>query len=95
VNNILVVCIAGVGIAFLVLLYTDYWHSAGLMEWTITYLGALWIGTFAGYIRYADTLTFVFSLLLARLTLVSRFREAGGVAQRDAVPEQQPLLAPV
>lgn len=67
-NNILVVCIAGVGIAFLVLLYTDYWHSAALMEWTITYLGALWIGTFAGYIRYADMLTSV-SLAVARLTL--------------------------
>lgn len=61
-------CIAGVGVAFLVLLYTDYWHSAALMEWTITYLGALWIGTFAGYIRYVD-MSHSRPLTYAQLTL--------------------------
>lgn len=45
-------CIAGVGIAFMVLLYTDYYGFAGVLEWTITYLGSLWLGTFAGYIRW-------------------------------------------
>lgn len=74
VNNFLVLCITGFGVAFLVLLYTDYWHSAALMEWIITYLGSIWIGTFAGYIR---------------------FREAGGVANRETSPEHQPLLAPL
>lgn len=49
-------CITGTGIAFLVFLYTDYWHSAALMEWIVTYLGSFWIGTFAGYIRYANRL---------------------------------------
>lgn len=51
-NNFLVLCIAAVGIAFLVFLYTDYYHRAALFEWTITYLGSIWLGTFAGYIRY-------------------------------------------
>lgn len=54
-NNVLVVLITGVGIAFLVLLFTDYFKSAGLMEWTITYLGAFWLITFSGYIRYVQS----------------------------------------
>jgi hypothetical protein len=100
VNNILVVCIAGVGAAFLICLYTDYYRSAGYLEWTITYLGAIWIGTFAGYIRCVSSplLSPVdFSRKDQLLTGYSShsFREAGGVAQRDVPPEQEPLLAPV
>lgn len=93
VNNFLVLCITGFGVAFLVLLYTDYWHSAALMEWIITYLGSIWIGTFAGYIRYVHTESSNPSRLL--LTTLYRFREAGGVANRETSPEHQPLLAPV
>lgn len=90
-NNVLVVLIAGVGASFMVCLYTDYYRSAGYLEWTITYLGSIWLGTFAGYI-WCVFLEAPFSVVV--LT-ASRFREAGGVAQRDVEPEQQPLLAPM
>lgn len=54
VNNVLVLAITGVGVSFLVFLYTDYYRRAGYLEWAITYLGSLWLGTFAGYIRFRE-----------------------------------------
>ncbi|KAI6778688.1 uncharacterized protein J7T54_007629 [Emericellopsis cladophorae] len=54
VNTVLVLCIAVTGTLFLVFLYTDYYRRAGYLEWTITYLGSLWLGTFAGYIRFRE-----------------------------------------
>ncbi|KAM4065843.1 frag1/DRAM/Sfk1 family protein [Hirsutella rhossiliensis] len=54
VNNVLVACVTGVGVSFLVLLYTDNYGRAGIMEWTITYLGSIWPATFTGYVRFRD-----------------------------------------
>lgn len=96
VNNVLVILVTGVGIAFLVLLYTDYYRSAGLMEWIITYLGSFWLCTFAGYIRYATTPLSNQDILDAHENV--RFREDANIAKvssgedADANAERQPLL---
>ncbi|KFH40811.1 hypothetical protein ACRE_084940 [Hapsidospora chrysogenum ATCC 11550] len=78
-NNILVACISGVSVAFLVFLFKDYPGRAGYLEWTITYLGSLWLGTFAGYIRFREE---------------GGVATAGAEADQQIDPEQQPLLDP-
>lgn len=87
-NNILVACITGVGMTFLVFLFTDYHRRAGYLEWTITYLGSLWLGTFAGYIRFV-----LYNNMLSNTLTSKRFREGGGVARAGFDPERQPLLS--
>lgn len=96
-NNVLVLCVTGVGIAFLVLLYTDYYRRAGIMEWIITYLGAFWLATFAGYIRCVmpNPLETVVRVRVLTDDIWGRFREnTTFVFKVDSDAERQPLLVP-
>ena len=39
------------GLGFVVFLYSGTFRFAGILEWTLTYLGALWLLSFVGYTR--------------------------------------------
>lgn len=48
-NTLLVVGQFFVGLGFVVFLYAGLFRTAGILEWTLTYLGALWLLSFVGY----------------------------------------------
>jgi len=41
-------------IAFVTLMENSWWRTAGIIEWIVGFLGAFWIFTFVGILRYAD-----------------------------------------
>ncbi|PSR81731.1 Frag1/DRAM/Sfk1 family-domain-containing protein [Coniella lustricola] len=53
-NNFLVVCQTALGIAFVALLYAGQYRPSGFLEWTLTYLGSFWLGSFVGYTRFRE-----------------------------------------
>ena len=50
-NTLLVVVQFVIGLSFVVFMYSACFHTAGILEWTLTYLGALWLLSFVGYTR--------------------------------------------
>jgi len=55
-SNAWVVIDIAVGVAFTVLVYNSWMRTAGVLEWALTYAGAFWLLTFAGYLK--DIATF-------------------------------------
>jgi len=55
-SNAWVVIDIAVGVAFTVLVYSSWMRTAGILEWALTYAGAFWLLTFAGYLK--DIATF-------------------------------------
>ena len=50
-NTLLVVVQLFIGLSFVVFMYSACFHTAGILEWTLTYLGAFWLLSFVGYTR--------------------------------------------
>lgn len=38
----------------MVLLYSESWRVAGILEWIVSYLGAFWLLNFIGYVAYVN-----------------------------------------
>ncbi|ORY64516.1 Frag1/DRAM/Sfk1 [Pseudomassariella vexata] len=55
-NTGLMICQTGVSIAFVALIYSGHYKSAGFVEWSLTYLGAFWLLSFVGYTRFREGL---------------------------------------
>ncbi|KAI4592325.1 hypothetical protein KJ359_011264 [Pestalotiopsis sp. 9143b] len=53
-NTFLVVCQLGIGISFVVFMYTGRYRISGFMEWTLTYLGCFWLLSFIGYTKFRE-----------------------------------------
>lgn len=49
-NTFLVFSEVCLGAAFMVLLGKEWWRLAGILEWTVTILGAFWLYSFIGYV---------------------------------------------
>ena len=47
----LVFCQFVAGLGFVVFLYSGNFRFAGILEWTLTYLGTFWLLSFVGYTR--------------------------------------------
>lgn len=54
-NTLLVLSGAGISVAFSVMLRREEWQIAGILEWIVGGLGALWIFTFVGVLRYVNS----------------------------------------
>lgn len=53
-NTLLVFMQFGIGLAFLVMMYSELYRPAGILEWTLTYVGSLWLLSFVGYTKFRD-----------------------------------------
>ncbi|KAI1813791.1 hypothetical protein GGS20DRAFT_451904 [Poronia punctata] len=53
-NVALVIAQFVVGVLFVSLMYSGYYHAAGILEWSLTYLGAVWLLSFVGYTRFRE-----------------------------------------
>ncbi|KAH6657630.1 Frag1/DRAM/Sfk1 [Truncatella angustata] len=53
-NTLLMVSQTGVGISFVVFMYSGLYKTAGFLEWTLTYLGCFWLLSFIGYTKFKD-----------------------------------------
>lgn len=50
-NTLLVIGQFFVGLGFVFFLYSGLFRMAGILEWTLTYLGSFWLLSFVGYTR--------------------------------------------
>lgn len=53
-NTLIVICGAGISVAFSMMLRQGLWRIAGILEWIVGALGALWISTFVGILRFPE-----------------------------------------
>ncbi|KAJ0115059.1 Frag1/DRAM/Sfk1 family protein [Diaporthe amygdali] len=53
-NTVLVLSQSAVGISFNTFLYMKRYREAGFSEWTLCYLGSLWLVSFVGYTRFRE-----------------------------------------
>lgn len=50
-NTFLVLAQAGIGLAFVTLLWKGQYRICGFLEWTLTYIGSFWLGSFVGFTK--------------------------------------------
>jgi hypothetical protein len=50
-NTVIVGVGAALSVAFAILLTHDWWRTAGILEWILGNLGAVWLFTFVGILR--------------------------------------------
>lgn len=50
-NTFLVLAQAGIGLAFVTLLYIGKYRICGFLEWTLTYIGSFWLLSFVGFTK--------------------------------------------
>ncbi|KAI0002663.1 Frag1/DRAM/Sfk1 [Xylariaceae sp. FL0662B] len=53
-NTLLVLSQFCVGIAFVILMYSSFYKSSGILEWCLTYLGSFWLTSFVGYTMFRE-----------------------------------------
>lgn len=53
-NAAIVLAASGVSVTFWVMLRRENWQLAGTLEWIAAFLGAMWIFTFMGILRYVN-----------------------------------------
>lgn len=51
INLLLVFCLSALGAVFVGFMFSKHYYIAGVLEWTLTYLGAFWMATFVAYVR--------------------------------------------
>lgn len=85
-NTFLVIVQTALGFSFTVFLWMGRYRVAGFLEWSLCYVGSVWLTSFVGYVRCVCR-----SQVVAReLTVLRRFREDN--SNTGAVGERQPLL---
>lgn len=50
-NTFLMLSQTGLGAAFVTMMYRGHFRETGILEWTLSYTGAIWMASFAGYTR--------------------------------------------
>lgn len=50
-NTFLVLAQAGIGLAFVILLWKGEYRTCGFLEWTLTYIGSFWLASFVGFTK--------------------------------------------
>ncbi|KAI0390017.1 hypothetical protein F5Y17DRAFT_89036 [Xylariaceae sp. FL0594] len=53
-NAVLVASQLIVCVLFVSLMYSGFYHASGVLEWCLTYLGAIWLLSFVGYTRFRE-----------------------------------------